>query len=81
MVVQAYQKIKAWLFDDNWEVQQIALTYLIKLSSDALPYTRSSVIAAELVNLCLPNIFNQSLMILQVRGFELVKHLRKYIKV
>lgn len=81
MIVQAYQKIKAWLFDDNWEVQQIALTYLIKLSSDALPYPRSSVIAAELVNLCLPNIFNQSLMILQVRGFELVKHLRKYIKV
>jgi len=81
LVVQAYQKIKAWLFDDNWEVQQIALTYLIKLSSDALPYPRSSVIAAELVNLCLPNIFNQSLMILQVRGFELVKHLRKYIKV
>jgi hypothetical protein len=81
LIVQAYQKIKAWLFDDNWEVQQIALTYLIKLSSDALPYPRSSVIAAELVNLCLPNIFNQSLMILQVRGFELVKHLRKYIKV
>jgi hypothetical protein len=81
LIVQAYQKIKAWLFDDNWEVQQIALAYLIKLSSDALPYPRSSVIAAELVNLCLPNIFNQSLMILQVRGFELVKHLRKYIKV
>jgi hypothetical protein len=81
LIVQAYQKIKAWLFDDNWEVQQIALTYLIKLSSDALPYPRSSVIAAELVNLCLPNIFNQSLMILQVRGFELVMHLRKYIKV
>jgi hypothetical protein len=81
LIVQAYQKIKAWLFDDNWEVQQIALAYLIKLSSDALPYPRSSAIAAELVNLCLPNIFNQSLMILQVRGFELVKHLRKYIKV
>jgi hypothetical protein len=42
-------------------------------------YPQSRKIAQELLALCLPHIFHQNLLILQVRGFELIIRLPQMI--
>ncbi len=79
MMVFAFSRLREWLREGSGEVREVALTLMVRLDVSLLSGGRSTAIAEEIISLCLPHIFHQPQVTLQLRGFQLITHYRKFI--
>lgn len=59
MLVFAFSKIKEWLREGTVEVREVAISLMNHLDLTLYANGRATVIAKEIVSLCLPHIFHQ----------------------
>jgi hypothetical protein len=79
MMVLAFSRLREWLMEGSGEVREVALSLMVRLDVSLLAGGRSTDIAQELISLCLPHIFHQPQLTLQLRGFQLITHYRRLI--